>query len=111
MVSLMEGPLLAVARIVANVLINVANEAMSACSVRVDAICPCGVPTVPHVVVGLASRILAAVAWWGTGTWIDVMVWPALEVNLSREERIVLASCYIYGVNLGFKAAGVYPLG
>ena len=111
MVNLMGEPLPAAERIVAEVLVNVADKPMFACSARDDAIGPCGMPTVPHVVVGLASWILTVALWWGIGTWITVMVRSALEVNLSREERIVLAFCYVCGVNFGFKAAGVCPLG
>ena len=111
MVSLMKEPLVAAARIVTKVLVDVTDIPMFACSARDDAIGPCGMPTAPHVVVGLALWIVTAAVWWGVGTWIPVVVRPALKVNLSREERIVLASCYIYGVDLGFKAAGVYPLG
>jgi hypothetical protein len=111
MVSLMKEPLVAAARIVTKVLVDVTDIPMFACSARDDAIVPCGMPTVPHVVVGLASWIVTAAVWWGIGTWLTVVVRPALKVNLWREERIVLASYCIYGADLGFEAAGVHPLG
>ena len=90
MVSLMEGPLLAVARIVSNMLVNVANETMSACSLQADAICTCGVSTIPYGIVGSESLTLVVAVWERAATWLDISMWIALVafgmlVNIANE--------------------------
>ena len=60
MVALMKEPLVAAARIVPEVIVDVADIPMFACSVRDDAIAPCSTSAMPRVVVGLAPWVVTA---------------------------------------------------
>ena len=61
--------------------------------------------TIPYGIVGSEFRALVAAAWERTAKWLDISTWIALEVSLSREDRLdTFVSACVRGLDLNYRA-------